>query len=556
LSPETGDHLVNIGQAIVECCRVEGVRHIFGLIGSSHLEIVDSIARTNDIQFVGVRHEQAAAFMADAYARATGGIGVVLTSSGPGVSNTITGIALAKRAYSPVISLGGATKTAFEQMGAKQEIDQLSLMRPVTKEVLRINRADRAADIMRQAFRIALSGQRGPVHVDIPRDLLPAKLEFEFPAPASYRSSSRQAPANEEIVRALDLIEKAERPLILAGGGVKWSGATRQLIEFAERFNLPVVTSDGHRDVMPNDHPLFFGQLGPRGSASAKELGLKADLIFALGTRLGFTTTLFNNSFISKGVAIIQSDIEPSEIGRTFPIALGIVGDAGAVAAACVFESRKREGLKQLKEWRAFADERRAAWLRARDQSADQSVPIRTGRAFTELRRAAPRNMLVTVDAGHWGAIATDAFDHYECPTLFTPLDYGSLGFSFPAALGLKCARPEAPVLSINGDGGFAMNMQEIETAVRMRLNPVVMVFNNFAWGTEKAHQRDSFGGNYLGVELGNPRFDQLAQLFGARGLRVEKPGDLAEAVASSFKQDLPTIIDVIVDPDDLEILT
>ena len=547
---------MNIGQAIVECCRVEGVRHIFGLIGSSHLEIVDSIARTNDIQFVGVRHEQAAAFMADAYARATGGIGVVLTSSGPGVSNTITGIALAKRAYSPVISLGGATKTTFEQMDAKQEIDQLNLMRPVTKAVLRINRADRAADIMRQAFRIALSGQRGPVHVDIPRDLLPAMLEFEFPAPASYRSSSRQTPANEEIVRALELIEKAERPLILAGGGVKWSGATRQLIELAERFNLPVVTSDGHRDVMPNDHPLFFGQLGPRGSASAKELGLKADLIFALGTRLGFTTTLFNNSFISKGVAIIQSDIEPSEIGRTFPIALGIVGDAGAIAAACVFESRKREGLKQLKEWRAFADEQRAAWLRARDQSADQSVPIRTGRAFTELRRAAPRNMLVTVDAGHWGAMATDAFDHYECPSMFTPLDYASLGFSFPAALGLKCARPETPVLSVNGDGGFAMNMQEIETAVRMRLNPVVMVFNNFAWGTEKAHQRDSFGGNYLGVELGNPRFDRLAQLFGARGLRVEKPGDLAEAVASSFKQDLPTIIDVIVDPDDLEILT
>jgi acetolactate synthase-1/2/3 large subunit/sulfoacetaldehyde acetyltransferase len=547
---------VNTGQAIVECCRVEGVRHVFGLVGSSHLEIVDAIARSNDIQLVAVRHEQAAAFMADAYARATGGIGVVLTSSGPGVSNTITGIALAKRAYSPVISLGGATKTAFEQMDAKQEIDQLSLMRPVTKQVLRINRADRAADIMRQAFRIALSGQRGPVHVDIPRDLLPAKLDFEFPPPACYRSSSRQSPADDEILLALDLIEKAERPLILAGGGVKWSGATRELIEFAEHFNLPVVTSDGHRDVMPNDHPLFFGQLGPRGSSSAKELGLKADLIFALGTRLGFTTTLFNNSFISKGAKIIQSDIEPGEIGRIFPIALGIVGDAGAVAAACVSESRKREGLKQLKEWRAFADAQRATWISTRDHSADEAIPIRTGRAFTELRRVAPRNMLVTVDAGHWGAIATDAFDHYECPTLFTPLDYASLGFSFPAALGLKCARPEAPVLSINGDGGFGMNMQEIETAVRMRLNAVVMVFNNFCWGTEKAHQRDSFGGNYLGVELRNPRFDKLAQLFGARGLRVEKPGDLGEAVASSFEQDLPTVIDVIVDPDDLEILT
>src|SRR5262249_24856834 len=271
-----------------------------------------------------------------------------------------------------------------------------NLMRPVTKDVLRINRADRAADIMRQAFRIALSGQRGPVDVDIPRDLLPTKLELEFPPPASYRASSRQEPARDEIVRALDLIEKAERPLFLAGGGVKWSGAMRELIELAECFNLPVVTSDGHRDVMPNDHPLFFGQLGPRGSASAKQLGLKADLIFALGTRLGFTTTLFNNTYISKGVTIIQSDIEPNEIGRIFPIALGIVGDAGAVAAACVAESRKREGLKQLKDWRAFADQQRAAWLRARDQSADESVPIRTGRAFTELRRAAPRNMLVT----------------------------------------------------------------------------------------------------------------------------------------------------------------
>ncbi len=547
---------MNVGEAIVECCRVEGVRHVFGLIGSSHLEIVDAIARSNDIQFVGVRHEQAAAFMADAYARATGGLGVVLTSSGPGVSNTITGIALAKRAYSPVISLGGATKTAFEQMDAKQEIDQLNLMRPVTKEVLRINRADRATDIMSQAYRIALSGQRGPVHVDIPRDLLPTRLDFDFPAPETYRAVSHPAPAPNAIARALDLIAKAERPLILAGGGVKWSGATPALIALAEHFNMPVVTSDGHRDVMPNDHPLFYGQLGPRGSASAKELGLKADLVFALGTRLGFTTTLFNNSYIGKGAKIIQSDIEATEIGRVLPIALGLVGDAGAIATACVAESRKREGLKQWKEWRAFADQQRATWLAARDQTADESMPIRTGRAFTELRRAAPRNMLVTVDAGHWGAIATDAFDYHECPTLFTPLDYASLGFSFPAALGLKCARPDAPVLSINGDGGFAMNMQEIETAVRMRLNPVVMVFNNFCWGTEKAHQRDSFGGNYLGVELGNPRFDQLAELFGARGLRVEKPGDLAEAVASSFKQDLPTIIDVMVDPEDLEILT
>ncbi len=547
---------MNVGQAIVECLRLEGVRHVFGLIGSSHLEIVDAISRLEGIEFVGVRHEQAAAFMADVYARATGGLGVCLTSSGPGVSNTLTGIALANRAYSPVISLGGATRSNYERLDAKQEIDQLAMLRPATKEVLKINRGDRAADVMRQAFRTALSGQRGAVHVDIPRDLLAGSAEFEFPSPAEYRTASRPVPAEAEIARAVDLIAQAERPLILAGGGVKWARATPQLIALAERFNLPVVTSDGHRDVMPNDHPLFFGQLGPRGSAPAKDLGLKADLVLALGTRLGFTTTTFNNAYIGKGAKIIQSDIEPREIGRNLPISLGLTGDAGAIAAALVEESRKREGLKQLQDWRAWAEARRAAWLGTRDRSADPSVPIRTGRAFTELRRVAPKDLLVTIDAGHWGAVATDAFDHVECPTLFTPLDYASLGFSFPAAIGLKCAMPEKPVLSINGDGGFAMNMQEIETAVRLRLNPVVLVFNNFAWGTEKAHQRDKFGKNYVGVDLGNPPFDKIAELFGARGLRVEKPGDLAEAVASSFRQDKPTVIDVIVDREDLDILT
>lgn len=547
---------MNAGEAVVECLRVEGVRHVFGLIGSSHLEIVDAISKAEGIEFVGVRHEQSAAFMADVYARATDGLGVCLTSSGPGVSNTITGIALAKRAYSPVVALAGATRTDYEQWNAKQEVDQISLFKPIVKAALKVNRSDRTADILRHAFRIAMSGQRGPVHVDIPRDLLKEKGDFTFLAPYRYRSESRMMPSDTDIGKALDLLDRAERPLILAGGGVKWSKATQQLIALAEHFNIPVVTSDGHRDVMPNDHPLFFGQLGPRGSSVARDLGLKADLVLALGTRLAFTTTLFSNAYIGKEAAIIQSDIEASEVGRVLPIDLGLVGDAGEIARALVREGRKRQAGKQLQDWRAFAETRRTEWTNARNNPADHAGPIRTAQAFAQIRKAAPRDMLVTIDAGHWGAVATDAFDHYECPTLFTPLDYASLGFSFPAAIGLKCARPDAPVLSINGDGGFAMNMQEIETAVRMKLNPVVVVFNNFAWGTEKAHQRDGFGGNYVGVNLGNPPFDKLAELFGARGLRVDRHQDLAEAVSGSFMQDLPTIIDVMVDPDDLTILT
>ena len=324
-------------------------------------------------------------------------------------------------------------------------------------------------------------------------------------------------------------------------------------MDLAEALQIPFVTSNGNRDLVPNDHPLFFGQLGPRGSTLAKDLAQRADVIFALGSRLGFTTGFFNYNYINADAKLIQSDIEPTEIGRIYPVSLGIVGDAGEVARACLGESRRRQAGRSLDEWRQWTQQRRNQWLIQRAGAIEESVyPIRTARFYAELRRAVPRDIHVTTDAGYWGNMATDAFDHYVCPSLFTPGEFGCLGFSFPASLGVKFARPEAPVLCINGDGGFAMNLQELETAVRCRLNPVILVLNNFSWGVEKSYQKDFFEQRYVGANIGNPRFDKLAEAFGARGLRVERMDEVADAVRESFKSDLPTVIDVIVDPDEI----
>lgn len=544
---------INAGSAVVECLRAEKVRYAFGIIGSSYLEVLDAFYDPPDIDFISVRHELAATHMADAYARVTAGIGVCLAQGGPGVTNLVTGMAVAKHAFSPVLALGGATMTSHDQRDAFQEVDQLSLLKPVSKAVLRIGRADRAAELTRHAIRTALSGQRGPVFVEMPRDLLSQEVDFTHQSPDEYRSLVASGPDPEALQRAVALLRSAKKPLIIAGGGFKWSRGSKALIALIESLKVPLVTSNANRDLVPNNHPLFFGQLGPRGSSLAKELAQEADVIFALGTRLGFTTGFFNYSFIGKSAKLIHCDIESREIGRLYPVAIGIVGDAKMVAEACLAEIRKAEARHDLKAWHEWAQERRRSWQEAREAAINEpSSPIRTSRFFAELRRAVPRNVHVVTDAGYWGNAATDAFDHFECPTLFTPQEFGCLGFSFPAGLGIKFARPDAPVICVNGDGGFAMNMQELETAIRCKLNPVVLVLNNFSWGIEKSYQKDFFQERYVGANIGNPRFDKLAEAFGARGVRVERADQVGEVVREALKSDLPTVVDVIVDPSEM----
>jgi acetolactate synthase-1/2/3 large subunit/sulfoacetaldehyde acetyltransferase len=384
----------------------------------------------------------------------------------------------------------------------------------------------------------------------MPRDVLSHQVEFEAKTPDLYRPLTGPGPNPDTIGRAVALLATAKKPLLVAGSGLKWSRGSASLVSLVEALQIPFVTSNANRDLVPNDHPLFFGQLGPRGSSVARELAQEADVIFALGTRLGFTTGFFNYGFINESAKLIHNDIEASEIGRIYPVALAIVGDAKAVAEACVAEVRRLNARLEIRLWNDWARARREEWQTQRDAGAlDPAVPIRTRRFFAELRKAVPKNVHVVTDAGYWGNTATDAFDHFACPSLVTPQEFGCLGFSFPASLGVKFAKPDVPVVCINGDGGFAMNMQELETAMRCRLNPVILVLNNFSWGVEKSYQKDFFQERYVGANIGNPRFDRLAEAFGARGVRVEKADEIGDVVRDALKSDLPTVVDVIVDP-------
>jgi len=541
-----------VGKVILDCLRAEGVGHVFGIVGSSFLELADAFHGADDITFVGARHEQAAAHMAEAYARAKLGLGVCVATSGPGVTNLATGVAMAKQAFSPVIVIGGASSTEHEFRDTKQEVDQLNFFRPIAKDVLRITRADRAAELMRHAARVALTGQMGPVYVDVPKDVFAQETPYEIRDPASYRPAGGAAPAPACVSQAVSLMRDAERPLIVAGGEFKWTGGVPDLMEFAGALGAPVVTSSGHRDLIANDHALFFGQLGQRGSTVAADLARRADVIFALGTRLAFTTTNYSGKYINAQAKIIQCGIEAKEIGRLFPLALGFVGDAGNTARACAAEVRAQQTPVDFAPWRQWAEDQRRAWAAARDAPLkDAASPIGSGRLFAEIRRAAPKDVRVTIDAGYWGGKAHDAFDHDHCPSLFTPLEYRSVGVSFPMALGVKFAAPDAPVLCVHGDGGFAMNLQELETAARFGLNPVVLVLNNFSWGAEKAHQRKNFGERFVGSDIGNPRFDKVAEDFGANGARVENADQIGDALAQAWRSDRATVIDVIVNPDE-----
>ena len=540
----------NAANAVFDCLRAEGVGHVFGIVGSSFLEFIDAFYDATDITFVGTRHEQAAAHMAEAYARTKAGLGVCIATSGPGVTNLATGVAMAKLSYAPVIVIGGAGTTEHDFRDTKQEIDQLSLFRPITKHVLRIARPDRAAELMRHAIRVALTGQMGPVYVDIPKDVLKQETDYEVLKPQAYRPIGGVAPAPENVSQVISTLRAAERPLIIAGAEFKWLGGVPDLVELAETLGVPVVSSAGHRDIIPNDHPLFFGQLSQRGSSIAKDLASRADVIFALGTRLDYTTTNYDSAYLNPDAKLIQCGVEAREVGRLFPLEFGFVGDAPNTAQACVAEARKQQVREDFAKWRKWAEQKRQDWIKARNAPLkDPSSPIRSPRLYAEVRRTVPKDVRVTTDAGYWGGKAHDMFDHSVCPSLFTPLEFRNVGVSFPMAIGVKFACPEAPVLSIHGDGGFAMNIAELETCERFNLNPVVLVLNNFSWGAEKRHQRLNFGDRFVGSDIGNPRFDRVAEQFGAKGMRVERADEIGEAIHEAFKQDRATVIDVIVDP-------
>ncbi len=540
------------GQAAVESLKAEQVRHVFGLIGSATMEIFDALYDAEEIAYIGVHDERSGTHMADGYARASGRAGVMLAGqNGPGATNLVTGLAQAAAAFSPVVSIAGALSSGHVYRGAFQEVDQQALFAPVTKKTWTATSAERVPEMFREAFRVALTPRRGPVKLNLPRDVLAATAEFEaFQEPQAYRCQSVPAAAADAIEAAAELLRGAARPVIVAGGGIKNSGGHAQALALAEALNAPIVTAPGHGDAVPFGHPLNAGQMGPRGNPVASRLAREADVILALGTRLGFNSTFYSYENINQQAAIIQVELEPTAIGRHFPVAVGIWADAPTAARQLCAALAKLEGRAEVEAWtRAFKDER-AAYLEQRDaEAATEPHPIQPSGLFKELRRALPKDAAITLDAGTLCLQATDALNYGEPPCLFTPLDFGLVGFSFACGLGVKLARPDRPVVSLMGDGGFGMTLSELSTAVDHGIDTVTIVMNNRCWGAEKAYQRDFFGERYIGADVGSPPFDKAAELFGAAGFKVERLPELGDAIATALACGKPAVVEVAVDP-------
>jgi len=543
------------GQAAVEALKAEKTSHVFGLIGSATMEMFDALYDAPEINFIGVHDERTGCHMADGFARASGRAGVFLAGqNGPGTTNLATGLGQAKAAFSPVVSISGALATSHLYRDAFQEVDQQSLFTPITKKTWTAPSADRVPELVREAFRVALAPRQGPVQLNLPRDVLAAQADIaDLQSPNNYRPLAYPAGNDGAIKDAAKMLAGAKQPVIIAGGGIKNTGGADQALALASALGCPIVTSPGHGDAIPFSHPLNAGQMGPRGNPVASRLVQQADVILALGTRLGFNSTFYTYDNINRDAQIIHVELEPTAIGRYFPVAMGIWGDAPSVAVQL---TAALGGIKQRADavaWTTQFQTDRAAYLAQRDVDAvmDDS-PIQPSGLFKSLRDVLPHDAAITLDAGTLCLQATDALNMHHPKSLFSPLDFGLVGFSFAAGLGIKLAMPDRPVVSLMGDGGFGMAMSELSTAVDHGINTVTVVMNNGCWGAEKAYQRDFFNERYIGADVSSPPFDKVAELYGAKGYRVDKLGELGGAIQAALVCGKPAVIDVMVDPNAL----
>ncbi len=540
---------------VIESLRAEGVTHVFGVIGSGVLEILDALQRTSDIRYIQTVHEQCAAAMADGWARVTGRPGVCIATVGPGATNLVSGVAQAYQESSPVIALCGEVSTKFVGKGFSNfhEIDQVGLFKTITKRSMYLHRTDRIPEMMQMAFRTALTGRKGPVYVGLPRDVQRGRADLPDLLPtALHRPLNRPRGDAQQIREAVRLLTRAQRPVILAGGGIRWSGALAELQALAEYLAIPVAVGKQHKGLFPEDHPLSAGHVQSEGYPIGKETVRQSDLILAVGSTMSeLTTARYGHTVIPPDVPIIHVDIDPLEIGKSYPVAAGIVGDCAAVLAdllAAVQESDVAR--RQATPWSESVQQRKEAfWARqATDAASMTGSPVRRLRLFQEVRAVVEKDAIVIGEAGNtheWFLYAWQA----TAPTL-SPGDFSIMGSGYCMGLAAKLAHPERQVISFTGDGAFTMVMNELSTALYHNLPVVAVVPNNGMYASIKAKQHSHYGGRHIGSDLPMPNLAAVARAMGAHGERVGQGEDVGPAVQRALASGLPAVVEVMVERD------
>ena len=543
------NHPISGGEAVVECLKAYNIKYVFGLIGSATMELFDALYHEKSITFIDVRDERTGTHMADAFARASGSTGVIIAGqNGPGATNLVTGVAQAKAAFSPLLSIAGAIATEHQGKDAFQEVDQQKLFEPITKKTFSIKNTKSIAEDLNKALKLSMQGKWGPVHVNIPRDVLSGIEKYDT---FKVESKIETKKINEnDLEKIISLIDQSSKPVIVCGAGVKNSKTQKEIIHLSNNLNIPIVSSAGHGDVISYEHELYSGQMGPRGNKVASSLVKEADLILAIGTRLGFNSTFYSYDNISKSAKIVQIDIDPIAIGRYFPVEIGIQSDVKIFLDQLNSLLKDRIFNNNHHDWIQNFIKKKIEYYKKRDEDADtNSKIIQPSGLFKELRNLIPKNSSITLDAGTLCLQATDEFNFFEPKSLFTPLDFGLVGFSFAAGLGVKLAKPHSPVFSLMGDGGFGMTVSELSTAVHHNINTITIVMNNKSWGAEKAYQRDFYDQRYIGADIDSPPFHKLAEIYGAKGYHVTELKNLKEAVSDALVCNKPAVINIDVDP-------
>jgi len=529
-------------EAILECLKREGVEVMFGLPGGVLLPLYDAIY-DSDIRHILVRHEQAAAHAADGYARATGRVGVCLATSGPGATNLVTGIATAYMDSAPIVAMTGQVPTDLLGKDAFQEADITGITIPITKHSYLVRDSGELPCVFREAFHIARTGRPGPVLIDLPRDVTVNELDFEYPEINLPGYSPRHKVHKMQIKKAAEALMGAERPVIYVGGGVKYSDGHEELFELAEKVKAPVTTTLMGVGCFPEDHPLSLGMLGMHGTKYANYAIQESDLIVAVGARFDDRVTGKVASF-APGAKIVHIDVDPAEIGKNVKVDIPVVGDA----KAALKELAKEVDLKPWNVW----NEKIASWKNEhplRYVRSDGSIkPQFVMETICEL---CPDAIIVT-EVGQNQMWAAQFFTHKNPRRFISSGGLGTMGYGFPAAIGAKMGRPESTVFDIAGDGSFQMNIQELATAVLNDIPVKVVVMNNGVLGMVRQWQDLFYDQRFSNTTLGNvPDFVKVAEAYGALGLRATKPSDVKPVLKEAIESDKPTVIDIVISPDE-----
>jgi sulfoacetaldehyde acetyltransferase len=548
-------------EAFVETLVAHGVKDVFGIVGSAYMDALDLFPLAG-IRFISVAHEQGGGHMADGYARVSGRHGVCIAQNGPGITNFVTATAAAYWAHSPVVVVTPETGSTTLGLGGFQETEQLPIFSKITKYQAHVNNKARMAELTGRAFDRALL-EMGPAQLNIPRDFFYGDIDCEIPAPLAIE---RGAGGERSLNDAAALLAGAHYPVILAGGGIIMGNAQADAIALAELLQAPVACSYLHNDAFPAKHPLWCGPLGYQGSKAAMKLIAKADVVLALGTRLGPFGTLPQHGldYWPKHAKIIQIDADAKMLGLVKPISVGLCADAGAAARALVErlkdralachsnrDARQKEISAEKNAWEGELEQ----WTHEKDawsiEVSKTSTYMHPRQMLRELERAMPDHAMVSTDIGNICSVS-NSYLRFERPrSMFAAMSFGNCGYAFPTIIGAKVAAPDRPAIAYVGDGAWGMSFGEIQTCVRESIPVTAVVFNNGQWGAEKKNHVDFYSNRFVGVNLDRqPSWAAVAKAMGAEGQRIERLSDVGPALhaaAAAQKEGKTTILEMMV---------